>query len=128
MKVTGLAVLLLFPLAMSGQNVSKQRMSQPAGDAAAFPLKLHVTRSFGTEDGEVAYLHLAGVLDGQDVELATLAPRGATLLNTPLVPLGDYAARLTGQDQKKNGAVLRQYDLLLANGQHEIFALVAMSR
>ena len=121
---TFLVAVLLLPLIAGAQKVSKQRMSQPAASADAYSLKLHVTRSFVTEDGGVAYLHLSGVLDGHNVELATT---GKTLFDTPVLPPGDYAARLTGEDTNKDGSVLRQYDLLLANGQHEVFTVIGLS-
>lgn len=99
-------------------------MSQPAASTDAYSLKLHVTRSYVTEEGGTAYLHLTGVLDGQNVELATT---GKTLFNTPVLPPGTYAARLSGENDYKDGSVLRQYDLLLANGEHEVFTMIGVS-
>jgi len=121
---TFLVAVLSLPLIAGAQKVSKQRMSQPAASADAYSLKLHVTRSFVTEDGGVAYLHLSGVLDGHNVELATT---GKTLFDTPVLLPGDYAVRLGGENRYKDGSILRQYDLLLANGQHEVFTMVGVS-
>ena len=121
---TFLIGVLSLSLVAGAQKVSKQRMSQPAASADAYFLKLHVTRSFVTEDGGVAYLHLSGVLDVHNVELATT---GKTLFDTPVLPPGDYAVRLSGENSYKDGSVLRQYDLLLANGQHEVFTVIGLS-
>jgi len=124
LRVPLAAVVLSIPFVVGAQKISKQRMTQPAASTDAYSLKLHVTRSFVTEDGGVAFLHLLGVLDGQNVELAA---QGKTLFNTPLLPPGDYAARLGGENSYKDGSVLRQYDLLLANGQHEVFVMIGLS-
>ena len=124
MRILALVVLVLLPLAAGAQKVSKQRMSQPAAAADSYSLKFHVTHSFITEDSGVGYLHLVGVLDGQNVELAA---QGLTLFNTPVFQPGDYAARLLGEDKGKDGSVLRQYDLLLAGGAHKVFMLIGLS-
>jgi hypothetical protein len=127
-----LVVVALLLASSSGwaQKVSKQRFSQQP--APSYPLKLHVTHSFVTQDQGVEYLHLVGMVNGQKVELAKIesngpAARGNAISGTSLLPPGDYAARLTGEDDKKDGSVLRQYDLLLANGKHESFMLVGLS-
>lgn len=130
MKFLVVVALLLVSSGTWAQKVSKQRFSQQP--APSYPLKLHVTHSFVTQDQGVEYLHLVGVINGQKVELANSssagpASRGSSFFNTSLLPPGDYAARLTGEDEKKDGSVLRQYDLLLANGQHESFMLIGIS-
>ena len=126
------ATVLLLPIGAGSQKISKQRMSQETSPASSYSLKFHVTRSFVTQDQGVEYLHLVGVINGQKVELAKInsngpAARGNAISDTSLLPPGDYAARLTGEDGKKDGSVLRQYDLLLANGKHESFMLVGLS-
>ena len=130
MKFLIVVALLLASSSGWAQKESKQRFSQQP--APSYPLKLHVTHSFVTQDQGVEYLHLVGVVNGQKVELATIssagpASRGSGFSDTSLLPPGDYAARLTGEEGKKDGSVLRQYDLLLANGKHESFMLVGLS-
>ena len=130
MKLLVVVALLLVSSCGWAQKVSKQRFSQQP--APSYPLKLHVTHSFVTLNAGVAYLHLVGVLDGQNVELAKIGSVGpaagsSAFFNTSLLPPGDYAARLAGDDGKKDGSVLRQYDLQLANGQHESFMLIGLS-
>jgi hypothetical protein len=130
MKLLIVVALLLISSGGWAQKVTKQRFSQQP--APSYPLKLHVSHSFVTQDQGVAYLHLVGVINGQKVELAKSssngpAARGSALFDTSLLPPGDYAARLTGEDDKKDGSVLRQYDLLLANGKDESFMLVGLS-
>jgi hypothetical protein len=130
MKFLIVVALLLASSIGWAQKVSKQRFSQQP--APSYPLKLHVTHSFVTQDQGVEYLHLVGVINGQKVELANSssvgpASRGSAFSNTSLLPPGDYAARLLGEDDKKDGSLLRQYDLLLANGKHESFMLVGLS-
>jgi hypothetical protein len=130
MKFLIVVALLLASSIGWAQKVSKQRFSQQP--APSYPLKLHVTHSFVTQDQGVEYLHLVGVINGQKIELAKIssagsAARGSAFFDTSLLPPGDYAARLTGEDDKKDGSVLRQYDLLLANGTPESFMLVGLS-
>lgn len=124
MKLLMLVTLLCVSSGAWAQKPSKQRFSQQP--APSYPLSLHVTRSFVTENGRVTYLHLVGIVEGQKVELATTYTATA-LFDTYLLPPGNYAARLSGEDIKKDGSVLRQYDLLLANGQHEAFTLIGLS-
>lgn len=124
MKLLMLVALLLVSSGAWAQKPSKQRFSQQP--APSYPLSLHVTRSFVTEDGKETYLHLVGVVEGQKVELAT-THTATSFFDTYLLPPGNYAARLSGEDIKKDGSVLRQYDLLLANGQHEAFTLIGLS-
>jgi hypothetical protein len=130
MKLLIVVALLIVSSGGWAQKVTKQRFSQQP--APSYPLKLRVTHSFVTLDAGVAYLHLVGVLDGRNVELAKIgnvgrAAAGSAFFNTSLLPPGDYAARLTGDDEEKDGSVLRQYDLLLAKGQHESFMLIGLS-
>jgi hypothetical protein len=130
MKFLVVVALLLVSSGTWAQKVSKQRFSQQP--APSYPLKLHVTHSFVTQDQGVEYLHLVGVISGQKVELANSssagpAARGSAFSDTSLLPPGDYAARVMGEDDKKDGSVLRQYDLLLANGEHESFMLIGLS-
>jgi hypothetical protein len=124
MKPLVLVALLLVSSGGWAQKASKQRFSQQP--APSYPLKLHVTRSFATQNGAQTYLHLVGVVDGQKVELATTYT-GTAFFDTHLLLPGDYAARLSGEDTKKDGSVLREYDLQLANGQHEAFTLIGIS-
>lgn len=126
MKLLIVSALLLISSGGWAQKVSKQRLSQQP--APSYPLKLHVTHSFVTRDQGVAYLHLVGVINGQKVELsAGPAVGNSAFFDTSLLPPGDYAARVMGEDDKKDGSVLRQYDLSLANGKHESFMLVGLS-
>ena len=124
MKLLMLVALLLVSSGAWAQKPSKQRYSQQP--APSYPLSLHVTRSFVTQDGRETYLHLVGIVGGQKVELAATST-AAGFFDTHLLPPGNYAARLSGEDIKKDGSVLRQYDLLLANGQHESFTLIGLS-
>jgi len=120
---TGIIVLLA-TLTAGAQGVQKQRYSQTV--TAAYPLSLHVTRSFISLNGSASYMHLVGVVGGANVELVT-GPGPASFFNTGLLHQGDYPARLTGQDTKKDGSTIQQYDLQLANGQHEVFTVIGLS-
>jgi hypothetical protein len=124
MKSLILVALLFVSSAACAQKPSKQRFSQ--APAPTYPLNLHVTRSFVTENGRDTYLHLIGIVEGQKVELAK-AYTATAIFDTHILPPGSYAARLSGEDIKKDGSVLRQYDLQLANGQDEIFTLIGLS-
>jgi hypothetical protein len=125
MKKLTAIVLFIATLVAGAQTIQKQRYAQPATNAA-YPLKFHVTHSFISLNSGAAYLHLVGILGGANVELVGGAG-GATFYNTSLLHPGDYSARLSGQDTKKDGSTIQQYDLQLANGQHELFTLIGLS-
>lgn len=121
-------VMLAMAIAMvsaSAQQVSKQRYSVPAASADAYDLTLHVTHS------RLAPVMVPGALPSNDLQLTgVLQQMNVELEGGPgygLLPPGDYKVRLLGEDRKKDGSIARQYDLLLANGQHEVFNLVGLS-
>ena len=126
MRVVILIVVLL-SVGVSAQQVSKQRISQGTPAAASYSLKLHVTRSFITEDGHLGYLHLVGVLDGMNVELVG-SHSGSDLFDTAIVKPGDYAAALIGQRDNKDVSFVRQYSVMLGNGQQQAFTLIGLSQ
>jgi hypothetical protein len=122
-----LVAVLLLPIGAVAQEVSKQRMSQGTSSPSNYPLKLHVTRSFITEDGHLGYLHLVGVLDGMNVELLG-SHTGADFFDTAIVRPGDYPAALIGQRDNKDGSFVRQYSVSLGNGQQQAFTLIGLSQ
>ena len=124
MKLLAVVILLLVLPASDAQAPSKQRISQPA--ASAYPLRLHVTHSLITQNGNTSYLHLTGILDGANVELIG-GVTGTSVFNMPLLPPGDYTARLAGEDAKRDASRIQQYDVSLAGGQHEVFTVIGRS-
>ena len=124
LKCLTLAAVLLFSIGSIPGSAQKQRFTEPP--ASGYPLKFYVTHSFVMQDAGMSYLHLVGVLDGADMELIG-GLTGTSVFNMPLLPTGDYSARLIGEDAKKDGSKILQYDLLLANGQHEAFTVVGLS-
>lgn len=122
-----LIAALLLPMSAVAQTISKQRMSQGTSSPSSYPLKLHVTRSFITEDGHLGYLHLVGVLDGMNVELLG-SHTGSDFFDTAIVKPGDYPAALIGQRDNKDGSFVRQYSVMLGNGQQQAFTLVGLSQ
>ncbi len=124
LKALVVVVVMGFALQVSAQRVQKQRYSQPVN--AVYPLTLHVTRSFLSLASGAAYLHLIGVVNGANVELVS-GPSLVGYVNTGLLHPGDYPARLTGQETKKDGSTIEAYDLQLGNGQHEDFTVIGIS-
>jgi hypothetical protein len=130
-----LVLLSLVVLAGVTAEAQKQRYSQyspAAAPAASYTLQLHVTRSFITDTGN---LRLVGILNRKGVELADgISPNipsnpSASGYGVParlLLP-GNYAARSLADRTEKDGSVIRQYDVLLANGQHQAFTVVGLS-
>lgn len=127
MKSLILVVALTLPMGAVAQRSSKQRISQGTSAASSYSLKLHVTRSFITEDGHLGYLHLVGVLDGMNVELLG-SHTGSDFFDTAIVKPGDYAAALIGQHDNKDGSFVRQYSVILGNGQQQAFTLIGLSQ
>jgi len=124
MKRLALAAVLLFSIGSICENAQKQRFTEPPPNG--YPLKFHVTHSFVVQDAGTSYLHLVGVLNGTDMEVIG-GLTGTSVFNMPLLPPGDYDARLIGVDTKKDGSRIQQYDVLLANGEHETFTVVGLS-
>jgi hypothetical protein len=118
-----------------GQTVS--RLSDPVAPASAYNLVFHVTHSFFATDAangsgpgsflgprrDIAEkdLHLVGVLDGKNIDVAG-GPVGWGQYG--LLPVGDYRVRLIENKQKKDGSITQAYDLLLPKKHHEAFTLV----
>lgn len=123
MKKLAWILISVTTLTAVAQKVQKQRYSQPA--PTVYPLKIHISRCFLSLDGGV-YMHLVGVVGGAKVELMS-GPSPANVYDTGLLHPGDYPARLTGQETKKDGSTIQAYDLQLANGQHEEFTIIGVS-
>ena len=121
-KLTAL-ILFVATLTASAQKAEKKRFSDPV--PLVYPLKFHASRSFFTINGGV-YMHLVGVIGGAKVELMS-GPSPTDIYSTGLLNPGDYPARVTGQETKKDGSTIQAYDLQLANGQHEEFTVIGRS-
>jgi len=113
----GLLMLALAPLAQAQK--SRYSSSSSQADALAYPVVLHVTRSW-LEGSPASRLHLEVVSDGIKLELAANA---AALLHP-----GDYRARVLANEEKKSGWFTRSYELLFADGTHVVFNVVAESQ
>ena len=118
-------VVIGLALQVSAQRVQKQRYSQPV-KVTVYPLTLHVTHSFLSLEGGGSYLHLVGVVNGVNVELVS-GPHSESYSSIGLLRPGEYPAKMTEQDTNKDGSVTQQYDLQLANGQHEVFMVIGFS-
>lgn len=121
MKKMWMAACLLAVVAAPGTQAQKTRYSSSSSsaDALAYPLVLHVTKSW-LEGAPANQLHLEVAAEGGRLELVT----GAAALLHP----GDYRARIVTNDEKKSGWFTRSYELLFTDGTHVMFNVVAESQ
>jgi len=115
-----LVVLLLVLAAGTAMAQGKQRFGDyaKAANPADYPLTLHVTHAFLS--GALNELRLDAVVNGKNLQLQSQDHSG-------LLHVGDYKARLVKDEENKGGWFTVTYELLLADGTHWFFNVVAES-
>jgi hypothetical protein len=117
MKQFLLAFLLVLATGTAAAQ-GKQRFGDNAKpvNPADYPLTVHVSHAFLS--GALNELRLDTVVHGKKLQLESQGPSG-------LLHVGDYKARVVKDDEKKGGWFYATYELLLPDGTHWFFNVVA---